>query len=44
MPIVDLMNCIFYDKSQSGLLDANFISIYNKQKGDFDYYVQRLVG
>lgn len=42
--IVDLMNFIFYDKSQAPIFDANFISIYNKDRSDFDYFVQRLMG
>ena len=25
-------------------LDANFISVYNKKKDEFDYYIQRLCG
>jgi len=25
-------------------LDANFISIYNPDKKDFDYFIQRLIG
>ena len=44
MHIVDLMNSIFYDKQQGPILDANFISIYNEEKRDFDYFVQRLMG
>ena len=38
------MNLISFDGQQESQLDANFISQYNKEKEEFDYYVQRLVG
>lgn len=39
------MNGIAFDESEKGnKFDANFIAIMNKDKGIFDYYVQRLLG
>lgn len=37
---MQIMNGIAFDESEKGTkFDANFISILNKDKGDFDYYV-----
>ena len=33
------MNLLAFDKEQGITFDANFISIYNSDEGDFDYYV-----
>ena len=44
MLLPTLMNLISFDGQQESQLDANFISQYNKEKEEFDYYVQRLVG
>lgn len=38
------MNLLAFDKEQGEAFDANFISIYNKEEEDFDYYVQRITG
>ena len=45
LPLITIMNGITFDENEKGKkFDANFISIYNKQKDDFDYYVERLLG
>ena len=45
LPFITIMNGITFDESEKGKkFDANFISIYNKERDDFDYYVERLVG
>ncbi len=36
-------NTLFFGKNADEL-DANFISIYDNAKEDFDYYIQRLAG
>ena len=38
------MNLLAFDKEQCEAIDANFISIYNSEEGDFEYYVQRIIG
>ena len=38
------MNLLAFDPDEGGEFDANFISIYNYQEEDFDYFVQRMVG
>ena len=39
------MNGIAFDETEKGnKFDANFIALMNEKKGDFDYYVQRLMG
>ena len=38
------MNLLAFDPDDGGVFDANFISIYNYQEEDFDYFVQRMVG
>ena len=40
MLLTDIMNHLFL-KDQ---FDANFISVYNKELEQFDYYVERLMG
>ncbi|CDW86786.1 UNKNOWN [Stylonychia lemnae] len=45
LPIMQIMNGIAFDETEKGnKFDANFIAIMNEKKGDFDYYVQRLMG
>lgn len=39
------MNGIAFDESEKGTkFDANFIAVMNKDRGEFDYFVQRLLG
>lgn len=42
--IIDLFNFIFFTSNPGNELDANFLTIYNKQTKSFDYYIQRLGG
>ena len=44
MPIMQVMNAFAFDEDKGDKLDGNFISLYNEKKGEFDYYVQRLLG
>ena len=44
MPIMQVMNAFAFDEDKGDKVDGNFISIYNDKRGDFDYYVQRLLG
>jgi hypothetical protein len=39
-----LMNILAFDADVGTKLDANFISIFNPSKNDFDYFVERLLG
>ena len=34
----------FKEGEQAKIFDANFISMYNKDKNEFEYYIQRLIG
>jgi len=39
------MNGIAFDESEKGQkFDGNFITVLNKDKDEFEYYVQRLLG
>ena len=38
------MNAFAFDEDKGEKVDGNFISLYNEKRGDFDYYVQRLLG
>ena len=38
------MNLLAFDYDEGREFDANFISIYNYQEEDFDYFVQRILG
>ena len=44
LTLPQVMNLLAFDKDQSDTFDANFISIYNEEDEDFDYYVQRIMG
>jgi hypothetical protein len=45
LPLVQIMNGIAFDESEQGKkFDANFISLYNKDRDEYDYYVERLIG
>ena len=38
------MNAFAFDEDKGEKVDGNFITHFNEKKGDFDYYVQRLLG
>ena len=38
------MNLACFNSKYMNDLDANFISVYNKNTDEFDYYIQRLCG
>ena len=39
------MNGIAFEESEMGKkFDANFISVFNKERDEYDYYVERLIG
>ena len=38
------MNAVAFDEEKGEKFDSNFISILSKEKEDFEYYVQRLLG
>ena len=44
MPIMQVMNAFAFDEDKGEKVDGNFISLYNDKRGDFDYFVQRLIG
>lgn len=44
MPLPRLMNLICFDPKKIEEAKANFISIYNSDKDDFEYFVQKLLG
>ena len=44
LSLVELMNKICFDSKYSTELDANFISKFNKDIDDYDYFIQRLDG
>ena len=40
-----VMNALAFDLGEKGRkFDANFISIFNKDRNEFEYYIQRLCG
>ena len=40
----ELMNGACFNSKYMTELDANFISVYNKKKDEFDYFIQRVCG
>src|SRR5574343_312156 len=42
--VSELMNLACFNSKYMEELDANFISVYNKEKDEFDYFIQRLCG
>jgi hypothetical protein len=42
--VSELMNMACFNSKYMEELDANFISVYNKTKDEFDYFIQRLCG
>ena len=45
LPIMQIMNGIAFDEGEKGnKFDANFLSLYNEKKLEFEYFVQRLMG
>ena len=42
---MQIMNGIAFDEGEKGnKFDANFLSLYNEKKFEFEYFVQRLMG
>ncbi len=42
---MQIMNGIAFEESEKGSkFDANFIALMNDDRGDYEYYVQRLMG
>jgi hypothetical protein len=40
---MQIMNGIAFDENEKGVkFDANFITVFNKDKNDYEYYIQRL--
>lgn len=44
MPLTTLMNLMAFTDKDSEQIDANFISVYDKENDSFKYYIQRLFG
>jgi len=45
LPLMQVMNSLAFESGEKGRkFDANFISIFNKEKNEFEYYIQRLCG
>ena len=42
--MMQVMNAFAFDEDKGEKVDGNFISLFNEKRGDFDYYVQRLLG
>jgi hypothetical protein len=45
LPLMQVMNYIAFDQGEKGRkFDANFISILNPERKEFEYFIQRLAG
>lgn len=44
LTIIELLNWLFFCSKWAEEIDANFLSVYNKDKDKFDYIIQRLMG
>jgi hypothetical protein len=44
MLLADLMNHLFFNSRYAEEMDANFISVFDKKKEEFEYFIQRLAG
>jgi hypothetical protein len=44
MLLVDIINSAFFSNEYAEDIDANFISIYDKEDNEYRYYIQRLIG
>ena len=44
MLMTEVINSVFFSKEYSNEIDANFITFYNPEKNEFNYYIQRLIG
>lgn len=44
LPLTTVMNMLAFDTQHANEFDSNFISIYNNDEDEFDYYVQCLIG
>jgi hypothetical protein len=42
--VSELMNLLCFNSKYMSELDANFISVYNKNIDEFEYFIQRLLG
>ena len=38
------MNAVAFDEEKGDKFDGNFISVFSKERDDYEYFVQRLVG
>lgn len=41
---MQIMNAVAFDEEKGTKFDGNFISLFNKEKDDFEYFVQKLIG
>jgi hypothetical protein len=44
MLLIDVINSAFFSNEYADDLDANFITIYDKETNEYRYYIQRLLG
>lgn len=44
MDLATIMNLLSFNKDSGSRFGANFISVYNKQKDCYEYFVQQLIG
>lgn len=45
LPLIQVMNAIAFDPGEKGRkFDANFISVFNEERKEFEYFIQRLTG
>jgi hypothetical protein len=44
MLLADIINSAFFSNEYAEDIDANFISIYDSEAGEYHYYIQRLIG
>lgn len=44
MTLIDLVNIACFNSKYSQELDGNFITKYSREKDEYDYFIERLVG
>ena len=44
LPLMQIMNAVAFDEEKGQQFDGNFISVLSKERDDFEYFVQRLLG
>jgi len=44
MLLSEVLNYVFFCTDQCDILNANFISKYNKEKDEFEYFIERILG